>query len=293
MRRLARTGLAVLGLALATPTGVWADPPSLPGLSNPAPGSPMDLPPGGPLNLAPSSPASFSPAAPTTLAPTSPKRTAPRSRVKAKATVSKSHKHRRGLFGTPCKCVDCQRAAVLAKDGVHVPPPPGDPNMMMSESVVVAGKCATCEAQAGTVVMQGPVTVVEAGNMPGRAVVGGQAPGYAVVGEQVPMSEPAPVGVVSARLGGGMPQSNFGGPAAPRDTQVMTSSIAPSPVRPPGHNRPHVISHLLGIEAIGKRQRQARERAKEAHHASIPYGPQAEQVVTDLPASVVYGRGGR
>jgi hypothetical protein len=155
---------------------------------------------------------------------------------------------------------------------------------MVAGSTIVDGKCVACET--GQVVMQGPMM---ANNDPGRAVVGGEAPGYAMVGEPVPGGEPMPIGVVGSRLAGNAPPPI--NPAAARDPMLMPSSMSPNPVTGPGHNRPHIISHAFFLDAIGKRSRLARARAEEERHASIPYGPQAEQKVTELPASMVYGRG--
>lgn len=314
MRRLARTGLALVGLALAAPISVWADPPAasdLPSASASSPGyaatggSPMFAPngapdtgPGSPLTLAPSSPTDTMPASPAQMPqsglasmPSMGSSTAsstyqpPRS-SRARASAKKSPKHRWSLFRGRCQCPDCQRAAVLARDGVQVPPPPAVPTMMASGGTV-AERCEVCEAQGGQVVMQGPVN---AGSMPGRAVVGGPAPGYAVVGESAPTSEPMPVGVVGARLAGVQPMPTA---AAPRDSMLTPSSMSPNPVPGHGHNRPHILSHVFFLDSFGKRSKIARERAKDEHHAAIPYGPQAEEKVTELPASMVYGRRGR
>jgi hypothetical protein len=56
-----------------------------------------------------------------------------------------------------------------------------------------------------------------------------------------------------------------------------------------GHNRPHIISHLFGLDAIGRRGREERERRNREKHASISYQPHTGPV-TELPASLVYGR---
>lgn len=330
MRRLARTGLALVGLAMAAPVNVWADPPAerdwpSPAVSSPAdpatggvpvvvaPGNPAEagltapspvMPstapetgPGSPLTLSPPSPADSSPAymPPRGLAnmsPATPTHTyqppkATRS-AKARASAKKTSKHRWSLLRGRCHCPDCQRAAVLARDGVSVPPPPPVPSMAAA-ALMADGRCATCEAQGGQVIMQGPAMIVDAHGAPGRAVVGGNAPGYAVVGEGVPAAEPMPIGVVGARLAGTM--QPMPAAAAPRDSMLTPSSMSSDPVAGPGHNRPHIISHIFFLDGIGKRSRIARERSREERHASIPYGPQAEQKVTELPASMVYGRG--
>jgi hypothetical protein len=157
---------------------------------------------------------------------------------------------------------------------------------MVAGGTIVDGKCVACESQGGQVLMQGPMMV---NNGPGRAVVGGEAPGYAVVGEPMPGADPMPIGVVGSRLAGNAPP--LANPAAARDAMLMPSSMSSNPVTSPDHHRPHIISHAFFLDAIGKRSRFARERAREERHASIPYGPQPEQKVTELPASMVYGRG--
>ncbi|MFO0950347.1 MAG: hypothetical protein U0835_04205 [Isosphaeraceae bacterium] len=54
-------------------------------------------------------------------------------------------------------------------------------------------------------------------------------------------------------------------------------------------NRPHIVSHLLGVSGIGREAREARARRREEAHAAIPYGP-SSQPVSELPARMVYGR---
>jgi hypothetical protein len=56
----------------------------------------------------------------------------------------------------------------------------------------------------------------------------------------------------------------------------------------PGHNRPHVISHVLGLPIVGKRHEKREEKKRETH-AMEAYGD-AKGPVNDLPASMVYGR---
>lgn len=329
MRRLARTGLALVGLAMAAPVNAWADPPAAPESLSPVSSSPAapfggsalapatpgvseagfvvppsvppvvapETGPGSPLTLTPPGPADSVPTAPAYMPPNglanmppamadSHAHKAPKG-AKARASAKKSPKHRWSLLRGHCQCPDCQRARVMARDGVNVPPPPAMP--MVMSGPIVDGKCAACEAHGGQVIMEGPVTIVDANGAPGRAVVGGPVSGYAVVGEAGPTSEPMPIGVVGARLAGTaqpMPTA-----AAPRDSALMPSSMSPNPVTGHGHNRPHIISHVFFLDGIGKRSRTARARAQEERHAAIPYGPQAEQKVTELPASMVYGRG--
>jgi hypothetical protein len=152
-----------------------------------------------------------------------------------------------------------------------------------------AEACEACAAS-GAVVM-GP------NGQPGYAVVGGGAPGYAV-------AEPTPIGVIQGRyayqpqgpsLGTpGTPASGRGSAnrrgAAPNDAAVMPTSYATEPYDPVDHRRPHILTHMFGLDAIGKRSHEARERRAREKHASIPYGPLSESRVDDLPARMVYGR---
>jgi hypothetical protein len=56
----------------------------------------------------------------------------------------------------------------------------------------------------------------------------------------------------------------------------------------PGHDRPHVISHMLRIPKIGSHWQERQDKRRE-QHASIAYG-EKDQKVSELPASMVYGR---
>ena len=203
----------------------------------------------------------------------------------APAAVAAHHHH--SLLGRR-HCVECQRARAKAADGVDVPPPPGYPG----GAGMVAG---------GTVI-SGPVVVREYvigpgdPNAPGYAVVGGpeSAPGYSVVNGGMPASEPTPIGVARGslnaaadpRMAAAMPRPGAGS----YDPAVRPTSVPapPTPMPGPGHNRPHVISHLLGLPIIGKHHEERVERRREAHSAEA-YGDPNEKV-TELPASVVYGR---
>jgi hypothetical protein len=134
-------------------------------------------------------------------------------------------------------------------------------------------------------------------NAPGYAVVGGpgmqDGPGYAVVGE-VPGGGPAPIGVAHARQAGwGNPHMAAGGmfPGGGQyDPAVMPSSLPPAQVAVagPGHDRPHIISHMLGLPRAGRYWREREEKAREKH-ASIAYD-QPKLQVNELPASLVYGK---
>ncbi|HEX3448603.1 MAG TPA: hypothetical protein VHS97_10145 [Isosphaeraceae bacterium] len=204
------------------------------------------------------------------------------------------HHHHKGLLGRR-HCVECQRAYVKAHDGVDVPaPPPIAAGAMMHGQVVVAqpGACDVCQ---GSGVVSGPVTMVNA-SAPGYAVVDGpgmmanaNAPGYAVVGDIASGPEPSPIGVSRA---GQDPRMAAMGPrpgAGAYDPSVVPTSIPPAQVAlsGPGHDRPHVISHLLGIPKMGTIRRKIEDKERQKH-AAIAYD-QPGGKVTDLPASMVYG----
>lgn len=198
------------------------------------------------------------------------------------------HKHKKSLFGREHVCPECQRAAVKAKYGVDVPPPPA--LAMHSQHLPGAGDCTVCGNQAVMASASSAVQVMPAAapapappmvasNDPmGRASVGGEGGG-----------DPTPVGMVSPSIASYAPRSAVAPHA--RDSAVAQSSYSPSAPRPAGANRPHVISHLFGISAIGRDAREAFARKSEDKHASIPYGVQSS-TVDELPARMVYGRNG-
>lgn len=209
--------------------------------------------------------------------------------------------HHHGLFGRR-HCVECQRAYVKARDGVDVPaPPPIEAGAMVhGHSMAQASSCPTCQ---GNAVTAGPVMMADA-HAPGYAVVGGAesmasagAPGYAVVNETPLGGDPAPIGVSRSALATqGDPRMAAMGPRpgarGSYDPSVTPTSIPPAQVamQGPGHDRPHIIGHLLGLPKFGqiRRDREQKERDK---HAAIAYGDQAAKV-TELPASMVYGKDG-
>jgi hypothetical protein len=188
------------------------------------------------------------------------------------------HHTHKGLFGRR-HCVECQRAYAKAHDGVDIPaPPPIEPGVVMAGP---RGRCATCE---GGVIVSGPVTGA-------GAMASANAPGYAVVGEGAQGLDPAPIGVY--RAGRAQPAMAAMGQrpgASGYDSSVVPTGLPPGQVAlaNPEHNRPHVISHLFGIPKFGQvwRDRADKERQK---HAAIAYD-QPNQTVTELPASVVYGK---
>jgi hypothetical protein len=191
-------------------------------------------------------------------------------RAEKPATSAPGHKHPRGLFGKRKLCVECQRAELRAKEGIDMPAPPPLPQGVVMEG----GSCPTCPP--------GGSMMVVSGEAPGHAMVGGPAPGYAVAGG----AEPAPIAAVQPR---GMAQ--VAGRSAPTDRSVMPTSIpAPDPMPNAGHNRPHIISHLFGLSAIGQTRREEAEKRAGQKHASIRYDNAPSPKVTELPSSVVYGR---
>jgi hypothetical protein len=185
-------------------------------------------------------------------------------------------------------------SATLAAGSAEAPtPPPLVTGGMAAPST--GNNCVACEAAAGV------------GAMPGRAVAGGevQVPGYAVVSGTIPMAEPSPIGVVQGMyayqnagappmgapgmpMPGGRPGPGARGPGS-GDPSVMPTSYSTDPYVPKAHRRPHVITHLLGLDAIGERSRENRERRERENHASISYQSQSTQP-SELPASMVYGR---
>jgi len=172
---------------------------------------------------------------------------------------------------------------------------------MVVNGQVVGKQSGACEICQGGVVTSGPVMSADP-HAPGYAVAGGSgavasldAPGYAMVGEGVPGGDPAPIGVYRAgqaqsgapRVAGARPGS---GGAGGYDSSVVPTSLPPAQVAlaGPGHDRPHIISHLLGLPIIGQGRR-AREEQERQKHASIAYD-QPDRSVTELPASMVYGK---
>ena len=145
---------------------------------------------------------------------------------------------------------------------------------------------------------------VAGGATAGHAVAGGSA----IIGGTVPLAEPTPIGVIQGRyayqdqtpgiaVAGGLPPGGRTGPGAnPRgpgssDPSVMPSNFNTEPYNPNGHNRPHILTHIFGLDAIGRHSREANARRKDEKHASIPYQALSDQkAVEDLPARMVYGR---
>ena len=199
------------------------------------------------------------------------------------------HRHK-GLFGWK-HCVECQRARVKQRDGVDIPPPPSQPGMAgmaVQGGMVVSGPVVITDSQ-GEVIresQEGGFAVVGPGgdpSAPGVAVVGGAEPTPVGVarGGQNPLADPR-LAAMSRRPGAG----SF-------DASVVPTSIpaAPDAMSGPGHDRPHIISHVLGLPQLG-RLRRDREEKERQHHAAIAYGD-PNRKVTEVPASVVYSNGSR
>lgn len=224
----------------------------------------------------------------------------------ASAASTAGHNHK-GLMGWR-HCVECQRARAKAESGVNVPPPPsyipqgrvvhqghghGHGHDHAPAQVVGSTGCAACEAGA---VVVGPVTITETDAFPaGYAVSNGamtasnMPAGHAVVG-----SEPAPVGVSRSSQGNYTPFNAVaaGGPRqSPRDPSVLQTSTIPPQTAIGGHEagRPRIIAHLLDLPDLRRLRRDRQAYKSREQHASISYD-ESTGPVTDLPASVVYGK---
>lgn len=192
------------------------------------------------------------------------------------ATVS--HKHKKTLFGGEKLCAECQRAKAQAESHVHVPPPPPLP---AAGVVKHDGSCDVC-GQPKMVVQGGAYIQQTPGLAQGYA--GGVAPGYAVSGA------PNYGGAGPAAIGMYPPQLAAAAPVQGRDAAVMPVAAASDPISAAGHNRPHIISHMLNLDNFGRARAQEKERHRGEKHASIPFGPQGQTAVADLPAKMVYGK---
>jgi hypothetical protein len=75
------------------------------------------------------------------------------------------------------------------------------------------------------------------------------------------------------------------------DPSVVPTGMPPAQVAltNPGHDRPRIIGHLFGLPRFGQLRR-AWEDTERQKHASIAYD-QPTRPVTELPASLVYGKG--
>lgn len=202
------------------------------------------------------------------------------------AAPGPSHSLARAKKGATKKfCAGCQARRMMAK-GLRVSTPPPLP----AGAPVKGEQCAACGAPTA-VVLSGKLyrsqpPALMANNTPGRAVVGGEP-----VGMMAMDGGPVPIGVVAPRVGSA-PSVGFGQGPGSRDGSVMPTSAVSDPIAPAVGSRPHVLSHLLGVSAIGRERADRKIRAKEEKHAMIPYGTPATPI-GDVPASVIYGRRGR
>ncbi len=295
MRLRTRFVVGFCGLALSAPAAVpaWAAPqdgqPTGPGgpaaIAPYAGGAPvMNLQPDG--NVQPS-PGAMSPAMTGPSTPGMAVSSSPAMAAMTNSGAAPAH-HHHGILGRR-HCVQCQRAHAKAADGIDVPPPPGyagAPMLAPGETIV-----------SGPTIVSERVVSVSDPQAPGHAVVGGEdMAGYAVVGGQPgPQADPTPIGVARGAYGATaadprMAQAAMRRPGAGAfDPAVMPTSIpaAPTPMSGPGHNRPHVISHIFGIPKFGHLHQERADR-KRQEHAAISYGDGSK--VNELPASMVYGR---
>ena len=189
-----------------------------------------------------------------------------------------ARQHRTGLFRSQHLCPECQRAQLRAQ-GIEVPPPPSLPRGILVRNET----CTQCQGRAmasGPMMASGPVMVADRSN----------APGYAVVGGMVATAEPSPIGVTQANYATVAPPSGGASDAARRPARVMPQlPPPPTPITSPPARSPHILGHMFGLTSLGREQREAWERRRRESHASISYDPQYQQI-TDLPASMVYGR---
>lgn len=189
------------------------------------------------------------------------------------------------------------------------PPPPAAPTAVAStrtrsRRMRSAQAPATALASNGSQAAACEACAAGNGDAAGHAVAGGSA----IIGGTMPLAEPTPIGVIQGRyayqdqtpglaVAGGLgpgghtaPGANTRGPGS-SDPSVMPTSFNTEPYDGTGHNRPHVLSHVFGLDAIGRHSREAKARRRDEKHASIPYQPLSEQkAIEDLPARMVYGR---
>ncbi len=233
--------------------------------------------------------------------------------------------HSRGILHRR-HCTECQRAYIKEREGIDVPAPPPpieagavvrNGGMMMpaggamhahAPAGAMVRDCPTCQ---GSVTASEPMMAAEApgaavapgyavvnGGQPGMMAANASAPGYAVVGEGMPGMEPSPIGVSRSGHAARM-DPRMAGMSGPRpggvgnfDAAVMpTSAIPPAQVAMagPGSNRPHILGHLFGVPKFGKLRQESQDRER-SKHAAIAYD-QPNSAVTEVPASVVYGKG--
>lgn len=185
-----------------------------------------------------------------------------------------------------CMCPDCQVKRVIEKAE-------GAPVIIHGPSVGSSAPCVACETSATS----GPIVPITHGDAPGYARVGSHAPEYAVAGVA---SEPTPIGVVRTNFAQQGPLNPaiaafHGGAGTGAALGASHSDAGSIPVAPwtgvPSPKRRSVLGTMLGIRAPFSGVREAREARRAEAHAAIPMGSAAASGrVTELPASMVYGR---
>jgi hypothetical protein len=181
-------------------------------------------------------------------------------------------------------CPTCAAKVAAARQAATGQPIPGP--VVVQGAPMGGAPCLSCQQSA-------------MGTAPGVAYVGEPmaAPGYAMVGGTMPGAEPAPIGVMRTNysthdhtpgsLGASLdPRQAASAGAdwgAPGRASVIPAAPTPSST---SHRRPGVIRHLLFGGGPGMREMRSDKR--KSQHASISYGSAGS--VTELPASLVYGR---
>ena len=300
MRDLTRMGLGLFGFALVIPTAVWADPPTSD--ANPPDrkkswSKPALL---HKTHLCPKCQWAEMRAKGINVPPPPPM---PEGGLMVPGTACDRCGAATGRYSVPPVVTSRTPVTIGTMDTAAPPPPLASAPMNPGAS---ASPCLACEASAS-----GSAMGAAGGSMPGHAVAGGesrQAAGYVVVSSSVPTAEPMPIGVIQGRyayqnpamppMGAGAPGmpmpgarpgpgAGAGGPGS-SDPSVMPSSFAPDTYTGKGRSRPHILTHLFGLDAIGRHGREDRERREQENHAAISYQPKNEQV-SELPSSMVYG----
>lgn len=294
MRYLAQSSLALIGLALAAPSGAIAQ--NAPPGFRAAAVEPSGSAPAGLDGQAMPSSAPGSAALPVVMG-----NNGQPVAVTPPSASNSGHKHKGRTF--------CARCAKVEDAKIKGMPPVQLVGCAHSSN----GACSACRAAWA---LPGPVTVMSAppapaAAEPGRAVASAPAPsGNRIARRGSPASAPAgpsmddqegpaPIGVIQANYaqGGpaGMPsgmQGAYSGPSSMPGRAVAESGAGRTPYAPKsGPNpHPHIISHLFGFSGLfGGDNDNSRARRKAEAHAMIPYNNEGTPV-NDLPAAMVYGR---
>ncbi len=184
--------------------------------------------------------------------------------------------------------------AVISEPGTMGPAmAAGSMPMASPSSLAAAPTCAACgHAHAETVV-----------SAPGRAMVGqptSNTPGLAYVGPEAGSLEPAPVGVVRTSYGSpaatspGTLGASVAGHASTAGNNLpyaRPDELPPSLYQPPTPRRHHILAHILGIPTRSRIAAENEAKARSSH-AMISYGSNGS-TPSELPASMVYGSGGK